>query len=289
MAEPITTVGIGAIAAYLGKDGLQKLLGPTAEYLGGELQKFTQKRIENVGRIFSNAEEKLGKNIDSSGQVPPKVLKAIINEGSYCEDEVAVDYFGGILASSRTDLRRDDRGARIAKILDGMSTYQIRSHYVIYSLIKKVFCDSGFHYNQDDRFKMQLFIPMSIYIASMQFDQKEMQQFRAIINHTFFGLSNDNLIEGFQYGSHERIKKHFSDAISDGIIVTPSAFGAELYLWGYGRGNQDLSYALNDKELKDLHEVPLYLVGVAATDKEHNKSKQGEKVGKNTNNKTDHY
>lgn len=38
MSEPITTVGLGAIAAYLGKDGLAKLLGPTAEYLGGELQ-----------------------------------------------------------------------------------------------------------------------------------------------------------------------------------------------------------------------------------------------------------
>lgn len=147
MPEPITTVGVGAIAAYLGKDGLQKLLGPTAEYLGGELQEFTKKRVENIGKIFSKAEEKLGDRIESPGQVPPKVLKTVINEGSYCDDEIAVDYFGGILASSRTDLGRDDRGARIAKILDGMSTYQIRSHYVIYSLVKKIFSDSGYKYN----------------------------------------------------------------------------------------------------------------------------------------------
>ncbi|KXO12454.1 hypothetical protein AKG98_3647 [Moritella sp. JT01] len=274
MPEPITTVGIGAIAAYLGKDGLQKLLGPTADYLGGELQEFTKKRIENVGKIFSKAEEKLGENIDSPGHVPPKVLKTIINEGSYCDDEVAVDYFGGILASSRTDLGRDDRGARIAKILDGMSTYQIRSHYVIYSLIKKVFSESGYMYNQDDRHKMQLFIPMNIYIASMQFDEKEMQQFGGIINHALFGLNSDDLIEGFQYGPLEQIKKHFVDASSDGIIVAPSAFGAELYLWGHGKGNQDLSYALNAKELTDLQDVPLYLDGVSATDNEHNKSRQ---------------
>ncbi|TMP58316.1 MULTISPECIES: hypothetical protein [unclassified Pseudoalteromonas] len=274
MPEPITTVGIGAIAAYLGKDGLQKLLGPTADYLGGELQEFTKKRIENVGKIFSKAEEKLGENIDSPGHVPPKVLKTIVNEGSYCEDEVAVDYFGGILASSRTELGRDDRGARIAKILDGMSTYQIRSHYVIYSLIKKVFSESGYMYNQDDRHKMTLFIPMNIYIASMQFDEKEIQQFGAILNHALFGLNNDDLIEGFQYGPQEDIKKNFADAVSDGIVVAPSAFGAELYLWGYGQGNQALSYALNAKELTDLQGVPLYLDGVVATDKEHNKSSQ---------------
>lgn len=274
MPEPITTVGIGAIAAYLGKDGLQKLLGPTADYLGGELQEFTKKRIENVGKIFSKAEQKLGENINSPGQVPPKVLKTIVNEGSYCEDSVAVDYFGGILASSRTELGRDDRGARIAKILDGMSTYQIRSHYIIYSLIKKKFTGSGYKYNMEDRPKMQLFIPMDAYIASMQFDEKELQKFSAILNHALFGLNNDDLIDGFQYGPEEHIKKHFPDATSDGIIVSPSAFGAELYLWGYGEGNRELSFALNDDELIDLPDVPLVLDGVATSNKEHNKALQ---------------
>ena len=31
--EPITTIGLG-VAAYLAKDGIGKLLGPTADYLG---------------------------------------------------------------------------------------------------------------------------------------------------------------------------------------------------------------------------------------------------------------
>jgi len=267
MPDPITTVGVGAIAAYLGKDGLAKLLGPTADYLGGELQEFTKKRIENVGNIFNKAEKKLGDNINKPGQVSPKVLKTIINEGSYSEDAVAVDYFGGILASSRTDLGRDDRGARIAKILDGMSTYQIRSHYVIYSLIKKVFSDSGYLYNQEDRPKMQLFIPINTYIVSMQFSEKELQQFGAILNHSLFGLNSDDLIEDFQYGPKDSINKHFPKATEDGILVTPSASGAELYLWGYGEGGKSLSFALNDAELIDLPDVPLSLDGVASADK----------------------
>lgn len=270
MPEPITTVGLGAIAAYLGKDGIAKLLGPTAEYLGGELQEFTKKRIENVGNIFSKAEEKLGERINKPGQVSPKVLKAIVNEGSYCEDTVAVDYFGGILASSRTELGRDDRGARIAKILDGMSAYQIRSHYLIYSLIRKVFANSGYLFNQEDRRKMQLFIPMNVYITSMQFDEKEMEQFGSILNHSLFGLSNDDLIEPFLYGPQDEIKKQYPEANADGILVSPSAFGAELYLWGYGKGSKDLSFVLNNAEIKDLDTVPLILDGVTPTNKEHN-------------------
>lgn len=272
MPEPITTVGIGAIAAYLGKDGLQKLLGPTADYLGGELQEFTKKRITNVGKIFSKAEEKLGNNIDGPGQVPPKVLKTIINEGSYCEDSVSVDYFGGILASSRTELGRDDRGARIAKILDGMSTYQIRSHYLIYSLIKKKFSNSGYKYNLEDRHKMQLFIPLDVYVTAMQFDAKEIQQFTSILNHALFGLDSDDLIGEFQYGPKEHMEKTFPEASSDGILVSPSAFGAELYLWGYGEGNKDLSFALNEKALTDLPDIPISLDNVATANAEHNKS-----------------
>ena len=112
MPEPLTTIGVSAIAAgagaYVTRDVVSRILGPTADYLGGELKEFTQRRMENVGRIFSNAEDKLGDRLNSPGRVPPKVLKTIINEGSYSDDQIAVDYFGGVLASSRTEVSRDD-------------------------------------------------------------------------------------------------------------------------------------------------------------------------------------
>lgn len=98
MTDPVTTIGIGAVAAYLGKDGLQKLLGPTADYLGAGLKDFTQKRVEAIGRIFASAQSKLGDKAEKPGEVPPKVLKSVINEGSYASDPLAVEYFGGILA-----------------------------------------------------------------------------------------------------------------------------------------------------------------------------------------------
>jgi len=131
MVDPISTIGLGAVSAYLAKDALQKLLGPTAEYLGDGLRYLTRRRIENIGRIFQKAGAKLGDRIEAPGEVPPRVLKTVLNEGSYCDDELAAEYFGGVLASSRTDTGRDDRGARIGKLLDGLSTYQIRAHYLI--------------------------------------------------------------------------------------------------------------------------------------------------------------
>ncbi len=273
MSEPITTVGLGAVAAYLGKDGLNKILGPTADYLGESLRDFTQKRAQNVGRIFGNAEQKLGKKIEEPGQIPPKVLKTIINEGSYSDDEITVEYFGGILASSRTEQGRDDRGARIGKILDGLSVYQIRTHYIVYTLVRKIFKDSGYQFNMDDRPRMQLFIPWSSYSNAMEFSKNELNQITSILNHSFFGLYTENLIETFQYGQEEHIKKYFPEAKDDGILVSPSAFGAELYLWGYGQGNKDLSFILNDDEFYDMPGLPVIMAGVMPSDKQHKTSR----------------
>ncbi len=62
-----------ALAYVTSRDLLSKLLGPTADYLGSELQLWTQRRIENIGMIFRNAEQKLGDEILEDGSVPPKV------------------------------------------------------------------------------------------------------------------------------------------------------------------------------------------------------------------------
>ena len=160
--EPVTTLGFGAITAYLAKDGIAKLLGPTAAYLGEGLRDLTHRRGESIGRIFSNASAKLGDQLDAPGQVPPRVLRTVMNEGSYCEDSVAVEYLGGVLASSRTKHGRDDRGVRMARLVDNLSTYQIRTHYLLYSSIATLFSGSQSRFATDqDREKMRIFLPSS--------------------------------------------------------------------------------------------------------------------------------
>jgi len=100
---------------------LQKLLGPTADYLGGEIKSYTEKGLnyvrgrsekggkgeiksytekglENITIIFKAAIKKLGSKIETDGQVPPRILKEILDEGYFCEDELASEYFGGVLA-----------------------------------------------------------------------------------------------------------------------------------------------------------------------------------------------
>ena len=262
----IITVGIGAIAAYLGKDGVQKILGPTADYLGEELKAFTQRRINNIGKIFSNAEKKLGSRLDSPGQVPPKVLKTVINEGSYSEDSVALEYFGGVLASSRTEMGRDDRGARIIKILDNLSAYQIRTHYLIYSTIAHLFSHSGKGFAlPKGRAEMEVFFPYKAYGNSMEFTQAEWDNPQIFI-HTWHGLSSDNLIEGrWQSGDQETLQNSGANAPGAGIIFQPSTLGAELFLWGFGHGDKPLDYVLSGKLKVEIDDLPSHVPDAIGT------------------------
>jgi hypothetical protein len=266
MPDPVTTIGFGALAAYLGKDGLQKLLGPTAEYLGEGLRDFAKRRAETIGRIFDNAAAKLGARIETPGTVPPKVLRAIVNEGSFSNDDLAVEYLGGIVASSRTEAGRDDRGARLAKVVDALSTYQLRAHYLIYSTVRALFANRGLHLDMAGRPKMQMFLPYSGYASAMEFSETELAQGASLLTHVFFGLYTDGLIEApWQFGGQEHMVKLFATASDGGIICQPSAPGVELYLWAFGQVEKPLEYIFDTAFAPEVKGLAPSIPGAEAT------------------------
>ena len=259
----------GAIVAYLSKNFLEKLLGPTANYLGEELKTFVEIKAQNIAKVFSNAEKKLGSRIDSPGRVPPKVLKEVINAGAYAEDDIAVEYLGGVLASSKTEMGRDDRGARLIKIIDNLSSYQLRTHYLIYSTVAHIFSNPENSFAlSEDRNKMEIFIPSIDYIRSMQFIEKEINDMQ-IMSHIWHGLSSENLIENtWGYGDQKILHKIASSAPGDGIICRPSALGAELFLWAFGYANRPIDYILSGKIKIQVNDLPDYISGAISTKRE---------------------
>lgn len=267
MADPTTIAIGGGLAAYLTKDALTRILGPTADYLGGELERFTRKRIENLGRIFQSAEVKLGPDrLEGPGHVPPKVLKAVLSDGSYSDDDVSLEYFGGVLASSRTEVGRDDRGARLARVIGNLSTYQVRSHYLIYSSISRVFSAKKARFGKaEDRAKMQLFIPGEAFITAMEFTDRELEN-PQIFHHILDGLSSDGLIEGrWMFGDRESLLKDVKKVPSDGIVCSPSLLGAELFLWAFGYGDQQLEFVLSGDFVGAIEGLPESIPGAMAT------------------------
>ncbi|MFH1825214.1 MAG: hypothetical protein ABH873_08355 [Candidatus Firestonebacteria bacterium] len=216
---------------------LEKLLGPTADYIGEGVKNWAQKRTYNVKNIFSIAITKLGNKIENEGTISPKVLKGVLDEGSFCDDPLSSEYFGGVLASSRTGISRDDRGVTFIKLISGLSTYQIRSHYIFYHVIKRLFDGTSINFGTSEgRSQMKVYVPFNIFVEAMDFDEKE--NINVLIGHIMFGLQKEKLIEDFfLYGSKEYIEKHFNKATTSGIIFQPSSLGIELFFWAYGKAD----------------------------------------------------
>lgn len=235
--------GLVVLGTAIGSAKLvEKLLGPTAEYVGGGLKTWTENRVNNVKRIFSKAADKLGTRLDEPGRVPPRVLKGILDDGSFCDDELTAEYFGGVLASSRSSVPKDDRGLTFLGVVSNLSSYQVRSHYVFYTLFKK-------HYN-GDKFKTvyaagngphhKIYVPYDVYAAAMELEEGE--NVEALAAHSLFGLDRHRLISEYAYGPVEdellwMYGKEYPDlkAPKEGIIVGMSPFGAELFSWVHGK------------------------------------------------------
>ena len=157
MNEFLLALGSGLAGAKV----LEKFLGPTAEYLGEGMRTLVKRRAETVQRIFAKGEAKLGDRINSPGAVPPRVLAGILNDGSYREDGVSIEYYGGVLASSRTPIPRDDRAATFVNLVSRLSTYQLRLHYIIYEVMLKLYGGLGVGM-EHDRNALRTFIPQII-------------------------------------------------------------------------------------------------------------------------------
>jgi len=217
-----------------GKDIIVKLLGPTADYLGNETKNLVEKSCENLKHIFTHATTLLGPQIESPGQVSPRILKRIFDDGAFCEDELTLDYFGGILASSRNCSTRDDRGLNFLSLLESMSSYQIRNHYVFYTIVKELFDGKNFNINNsEERGKTEVFLPFDTYLKSM--DIQEQNEFDLVFPNTLWGLIRLRLIEGVVTAGENGVKDlHRQVATVPGMLFIPTVFGIEFYMWVHG-------------------------------------------------------
>jgi hypothetical protein len=218
-----------------------RVLGPTADYLGEGIKTWTQDRVRNVRNIFENAAEKLGSELDEEGAVPPRVLAGILTDGSYCDDPVATDYLGGVLASSRTGFKRDDRAASLVALISRMSTYEIRAHYVLYTAARQRLRGQSIYLRMPEqrRFAGRIFVPWSVYDPAMDFTSGEPAN--AITVHVMYGLSQEDLIGSeWVMGDVEALTSvsRFPTP-GEGLVFEVTVPGMELYLWAQGRTDVD--------------------------------------------------
>lgn len=230
-------IGTG-LAIIGGKELIFKVAGPTADYIGNETKTLVEKSCRNLKRIFVNANKVLGSKADSPGQVSPRVLKRVFDDGAFCDDDLTLEYLGGVLASSRSDNFRDDRSLNFISLLESMSSYQIRAHYIFYTILREKCV--GRHINFEERSwiaKMQVFVPFDEFFNSMDLDSRSRSENDTFIPHIFWGLKRLDLITDFIYRKDGSIMAIYPQAKGPGIVIQPTLFGIELYMWANGHSD----------------------------------------------------
>ena len=210
--------------------------GPSAKYLSKELESYTRLGVKNLKRVFTKAAKRLETRRKKEGTVPPRVLKSVLQEGYFCEDELQAEYLGGILASSKGPTTRDDRGVTYSSLLSSLSSYQIRTHYILYSCILR----SGEPpWDQIAKHMRRLGVTVIIedeaYVRTMEFSAQESPT--PIIEHVFTGLQKHGLAENglMVVLPNKRIKGQPDPPFR---FFYPTFAGIELFLWGLGVGDR---------------------------------------------------
>ncbi|MDQ3951852.1 MAG: hypothetical protein M3279_02635 [Actinomycetota bacterium] len=263
MVEPgtaITAVAAIAGAAKIGAPLVQRVLGPTPDMLGNELAEWTEHRLRNVGRIVEKAGQKLPPDTDPEGAVPPRVLARIIADGSFCEDTVAVEYLGGVMASSRSGVSRDDRGATLAATIGRMSTYELRAHYIFYKaahdLLKGTDVDLRTSAGRIE--SGRIFLPSTDFGIAMAFSPPESPT--DVLLHTLTRLKQEDLIGSqWGFGPPESVAT-FGQVPEHGVVYEVSLHGIQLFAWAFGHTADAVSVFLNessDFEMDPPLEVPI--------------------------------
>jgi hypothetical protein len=239
--SPVVDPVIGTVVAKAAKKAgdeviksglLLKVLGPAADELGEALQRFTAYRTRNVGRIIESADRKSGEST-SDFQVHPRVAHRILDDGSYCDDELMAEYLGGMLAGSRTPGGRDDRAVAWSELITSLSAVQIKAHYLLYKAWATVLhgrSDLNLGLDSDrDRAMLDVLLAEFVEVITRGLDLEiDVTLSHVIPGLVRVGLLSDKYVMGNRAGVAE------NSEFAQVVRVTPSIAGIELFGWAMG-------------------------------------------------------
>lgn len=119
--------------ALPGEWALQKLLGPALSEVGGDINKLY---CAGRDKLISAAFRKVN-NPDDGKQANLRVTRDVLWNGAFSDEEICAEYFGGVLASSRSDDGRSDDAIQYVDTIKAMSSKQLHLHYSIYKCLNE--------------------------------------------------------------------------------------------------------------------------------------------------------
>lgn len=202
----------------------KKLLGKTFDIVSTDISKLYEKGRD---KIFEKASEKTP-NVNDGKSANLRVTRDVFWNGSFTDEAICAEYFGGILASSRSVDGKDDAGVYYVDLIKSLSSDQLKLHYLIYLSFNKYFVVESSKSQLNPAQESEL-VRETVFLS-----HNELLQIIGVkdIGRDLHAIRAKGLIGNFQ------IQNHF---LKDGsqvvpyLKVSPTSLGIQLYAVAFNK------------------------------------------------------
>jgi hypothetical protein len=193
--------------------------------------RYSERRLGNFIRIGRNAEAKTGAALSQPGEVSPRVAMKVLEEGSWCNGPVMSEYFGGILANSRSVDGTDDRGMTWAALVSRLATEDVHLHFLVYDAIRSLHLEKG-------RLGWGLGVVRNGAETYVSESEVAALMGRPVdLSAPLTALVREGLIgDVWSAGPIDHLSEQSIDPPERGMTVTPSIPGIQLFMWAFNNG-----------------------------------------------------
>lgn len=201
-----------------GEWALEKVLGPTFDEIGKDVKKLYVKGRDKITRAALNKIE----DENDGKQANLRVARDVFWNGSFTNESICAEYFGGVLASSRSEDGKNDDGVYYVNIIKSLSSRQLNLHYVIYNSLNKLLVKKGQNVNIRSGTDLQ---KESVWFFTIELNRLQ------LVTTDLHILDNQGLIHNFKYDNHELRTNYFVQY----TMIQPSTLGVLLYLTAHNK------------------------------------------------------
>jgi hypothetical protein len=170
-----------------------------------------------------NAAIRKTSDIDDGKAANIRVAHGVLTGGGFSASEICAEYFGGILASSRTDEGQDDDAIQFVEVTKSLSSMQLHMHYVVYNRLNKLFFATGTEVN--------IGMERELSAHRVWFSTIELVQHMNLkVDTDLHILHKHGLLK--EYGINI---EHRDDGYTPYCFMSPSTFGVLLYAVAHNR------------------------------------------------------
>ena len=208
--------------ALPGEWALQKVFGPVLSEVGEDIKKVYAKGRD---RLIATAYRKID-DADDGKQANRRVARDVMWNGAFTEDPVCAEYFGGLLAASRSIDGADDSAIQFVDVVKSLSSRQLRLHYIIYHCLNLQLAAESEPINVGQSSELG---NKSLWLATLELTDRLNLQIDTDLNI----LHRQGLLIEYKIDFHQLD----STASLPYTMIKPTVFGILLYSAAYNKLN----------------------------------------------------